>query len=135
MLDLQEKVDLLFTHPPRGQRLTYSDVQRLGNVEPAALSRIRSGQTKEPSYLTVQGLSTAFQIPVEYFYAPVSRDEAIAYLTDIENTELLEVLQQRVQDERQQRIANIALRASHLDEEGIDTIAQMIDYVLKQKAK
>jgi transcriptional regulator with XRE-family HTH domain len=134
MLDLQEKVDLLFTHPPRGQRLTYSDVQRLGNVEPAALSRIRSGQTKEPSYLTVQGLATAFQIPVEYFYAPVNRDEAIAYLTDIENTELLEVLQQRVQDERQQKVADIALRASHLDEEGIKNITQMIDYILKQKS-
>jgi len=135
MIDLQEKVDLLFTHPPRGQRLTYSDVHRLGHVEPAALSRIRSGQTKEPSYLTVQGLATAFQIPVEYFYAPVTRDEAIAYLTDIENAELLEILQQRVQDERQQKIANIAMRASHLDEEGIEAITQMIEYVLKRKSK
>lgn len=135
MIDLQEKVDLLFTHPPRGQRLTYSDVQRLGNVEPAALSRIRSGQTKEPSYLTVQGLANAFQIPVDYFYAPMSREEAIAYLADIENAEVLQLLQQRVQDERQQKIADIALRASHLDEEGIDAIAQMIDYVLKRNPK
>lgn len=83
----------------------------------------------------MQGLATAFQIPVEYFYAPVTRDEAIAYLTDIENVELLEVLQQRVQNERQQKIADIALRASHLDEEGIDAIAQMIDYVLKRNPK
>jgi len=32
-------------------------------------------------------------------------------------------------------LADIALRASHLDEEGIDAIAQMIDYVLKRNPK
>lgn len=133
MLTLEERVDLLFTHPPRGRRLTYNDVQRLGGVEPAALSRIRSGQTKEPSYLTVQGLAKAFDIPVDYFFAPLSLEEAIAYLDDVDNSELRERIQTHALDERQQKLTNIAARADELDEEGIDTIAQMIDYIIKRK--
>ena len=133
MLTLEERVDLLFTHPPRGRRLTYSDVQRLGGVEPAAISRIRSGQTKEPSYLTVQGLAQAFGIPVDYFYISLSREEAIAYLGDVDNIELHEFVPPETPDPRQQKLYNIATRADELDEEGIDQITQMINYILKSK--
>lgn len=133
MLTLEERVDILFTHPPRGRRLTYNDVQRLGGVEPAALSRIRSGQTKEPSYLTVQGLAKAFAIPVDYFFAPLSQEEAIAYLGDVDNSELREQIEAGTLDARQQKLYNISARADELDEEGIDTVTQMIDYIIKRK--
>lgn len=133
MLTLEERVDLLFTHPPRSRRLTYSDVQRLGGVEPAAISRIRSGQTMEPSYLTVQGLARAFGIPVEYFYISLSREEAIAFLNDVDNNELQELVRSKTPDPRQQKLYNIAARADQLDEEGIDQIIQMIDYIIKRK--
>jgi len=133
MLTLEERVDLLFTHPPRGRRLTYSDVQRLGGVEPAAISRIRSGQTKEPSYLTVQGIAQAFGIHVDYFYIPLSKDEAIAYLRDIDNGELPKLARPEAPDPRQQKLYNIAARADQLDEEGIDQIIQMIDYIVRRK--
>lgn len=133
MLTLEERVDLLFTHPPRGRRLTYSDVQRLGGVEPAAISRIRSGHTKEPSYLTIQGLARAFGISVDYFYMPLSQNEAIAYLSDVDNSELQELIQTETPDPRQQKLYNIAARADQLDEEGIDQITQMINYIIKSK--
>lgn len=133
MLTLEERVDLLFTHPPRGRRLTYSDVQRLGGVEPAAISRIRSGQTKEPSYLTVQGLARAFGIPVDYFYVSLSQEEAIAYLNDVDSGEWADLFETESLDPRQQKLHNIAARADELDEEGIDTLTQMIDYIIKRK--
>lgn len=133
MLTLEERVDMLFTYPPRGRRLTYSDVQRLGGVEPAAISRIRSGHTKEPSYLTIQGLAQAFGISVDYFYMPLSQNEAIAYLSDVDNSELQELIQTETPDPRQKKLYNIAARADELDEEGIDQITQMINYIIKSK--
>lgn len=133
MLTLEERVDLLFTHPPGRRRLTYSDIQRLGGVEPAAISRIRSGQTMEPSYLTIQGLAQAFGIPVDYFYISLSREEAIAFLSDVDNSELQELIRSETPDPRQQKLYNVAARADQLDEEGIDQITQMIEYIIKRK--
>jgi len=132
------KLDLLFeyiTHPD-GKRLTYDDVTRLGGVDRASISRMRTGKKLEPAFQTMVGFATAFGVPLSYFATPMDEEEVrdflTAYASDHDES-VLTRLEKQEQTKAEREAQAIAMRAAQLDDEGRQAVAAMIDYVLKSQ--
>ncbi len=130
------RLDLLFdyiTHPD-GKHFTYDDITRLGGVDRAAVSRLRTGKKLEPSFQTMVGLAKAFGVPLSYFATPMTENEVhrflAAYAAD-QDKSLLTQMEKREQTKAEREAEAIAMRAARLDEDGRQAVAAMIDYVLK----
>lgn len=136
---LAQKVDLLLrlVRQPDGRRYTYEDLERKSGIKSSTLSRIRSGENADPYFKTILALSEAFVIDLDFFSTEMTLAQVEEYLTSPNKQQVLQDLQLQqfydTNEERNQKIQHIALRAAQLDDEGINAIADIIDYVLKQK--
>ena len=132
---LSRRVDLLFECIPKrnGQRYRYEDVKAIGGVDPAAISRIRSGQILEPTMSSLAGLARAFGVSMDYFVLDADEEE-LRHCLDNERTRAdLDKLRSRQQVDADPQVQALAHRAAYLDDEGIRMIEGMINYVLRQK--
>ncbi|MBI1295589.1 hypothetical protein GC175_11610 [bacterium] len=131
---LAQRLELLFDCISRedGKRYTYDDVRRIGGVDPSTISRLRSGQILDPAFSNIVGLAEAFGIPIDFFTLRATEAELRRYLTSLEEQHLndLRAKQRRRIDTKSEILAH---RAAYLDEEGIQAVVGMIDYVLRQK--
>lgn len=136
---LAQKVDLLLrlVRQPDGRRYTYEDLERKSGIKSSTLSRIRSGENVDPYFKTILALSEAFVIDLDFFSTEMTLAQVEEYLTSSNKQQVLQDLQLQqfydTNEERNQKIQHIALRAAQLDDEGINAIADIINYVLKQK--
>ncbi len=122
MSTLAEKIDHLFKQftRPDGREYTYQDVE-LGTgkaITDTYVWKLRSGQATNPSYRVLKALSDFFEVPVSYFFG---EEVAPDYLQQMQLASQL----------HKAGVANIALRASGLDERGRQAILDMIEYVRK----
>jgi len=136
---LAQKVDLLLrlVRQPDGRRYTYEDLERKSGIKSSTLSRIRSGENTDPYFMTILALSEAFMIDLEFFSTEMTPTQVEEYLTSSNKQQVLQELRLQqfyeANEERNQKLQHIALRAAQLDDEGINAIADILDYVLKQK--
>lgn len=139
IVTLSEKVDLLLSTIKHrdGRRFTYEDICQSKGIAPSTISKIRTGDNLNPNFITIMALADAFGVRLGFFSTPMTRSEAERYLLDQDNTKFLDTLRLRhlvdSNSERDQKVEQIALRASLLDDEGLNTVADMLDYVLKQR--
>lgn len=134
-VSLARRVDLLFEciPKPNGQRFRYEDVKAVGGVDPAAISRIRNGQILEPTMSSLAGLARTFGISMDYFVIDGSEEELRHYLNNERAQADMEKMRSRQRLQADQQVQALAHRAAYLDDEGIQAIAGMINYVLRQK--
>lgn len=136
---LAQKVDLLLRtiKQPNGRRFTYEDLYKKTGIKASTISRIRSGENADPYFRTIIAMAHAFGVRLGFFSTEITLDEAKQYLEEPENTEFLDELRHRqhqVENGAHHHLVNrISMRANHLDEEGLLAVADMLDYVLKQK--
>jgi transcriptional regulator with XRE-family HTH domain len=120
---ISEKVDLLFKTflKPDGAEFTYEEVAKGidHTVSSVAIWKLRMGKTKNPSYKILEAIARFFDVPIEYFSE--SERPAEEYIQEIK---LARVLQET-------GVAQIALRASDLDEAARHDILSMIEYARK----
>jgi len=122
MTTLAEKIDLLFknfTHRD-GKEFTYQEVEEGTDraVTGAYVWKLRTGKAENPGYRVLKALSDFFDVPVTYFFEEQVTEEYV------QNLKLAADLQKT-------GVADIALRASDLNETGKETILGMIEYVRK----
>jgi transcriptional regulator with XRE-family HTH domain len=129
---LAHKVDMLLrlVRQPDGRRYTYEDLERKSGIKSSTLSRIRSGENVDPYFKTIIAMADAFGVELDFFSTDMTIEQVEEYLTGGDRSRFL--AEMRLQ-ERNDALQGIALRAANLDDEGIKTIAAMIDYVLKQR--
>jgi transcriptional regulator with XRE-family HTH domain len=134
-IPLSRRVDLLFECIPKanGQRFRYEDVKAIGGVDPAAVSRVRSGQILEPTMSSLAGLARTFGVSMDYFVIDGSEDELRRYLDNERTQADLDRMRSRQRVEADSQVQALAQRAAYLDDEGIQAIEGMINYVLRQK--
>ena len=124
-MDITERTDWLFKtiKKPNGQEHSYGNIERMANgiVTRTSIWKVRTGRTRNPGQKMLQALSTAFQVPVNYFFDPnVTPEDIPAY---------------REQHRSEQMIEQIALRATDLDDEGKQAVLDMIAIVQKARGK
>jgi transcriptional regulator with XRE-family HTH domain len=117
--DIAERLDLLFRTVTKegGKEYSYREIEELagGAITSTSIWKLRTGRTRNPSLKTLQALSAAFGVPVAYFFIEeVTEDGIPAYL-------------QQYREEKM--VAQIALRARDLDDNGKQAILDMINYV------
>lgn len=133
---LAQKLDLAFEliQQPNGQRITYEYLERQVGIKSSTISRLRRGQNLDPLFTNIIAIANAFGVRVSFFATDMSVDEARAYLQNPENLQFLEdlrVRQQHIKNSgRNRKLAELALRASYLDDDGIAALANMAEYVL-----
>lgn len=134
-IPLSQRVDLLFECilKRNGQRFRYEDVKTIGGVDPAATSRIRSGQIKEPTMSSLAGLAKTFGVSMDYFVIDGNEEELRRYLQNTRDETYIDYMRSRERMQADQQVQALAHRAAYLDDEGIQAIAGMINYVLRQK--
>jgi transcriptional regulator with XRE-family HTH domain len=124
-MDISKRTDWLFKAitKPDGREYSYGDVEEMadGMVTRTSIWKVRTGRTKNPGQKMLQALSTAFQVPANYFF-----DEGVTP-EDIPNY--------RAQHRSEQMLEQIALRATDLDDEGKQAVLDMIDIVQKAREK
>ena len=136
---LAHKVDMLLrlVRQPDGRRYTYEDLERKSGIKSSTLSRIRSGENVDPYFKTIIAMADAFGVELDFFSTDMTIEQVDEYLTGGDRSRFLAELRLQEQfdknRERNEALQGIALRAANLDDEGIKTIAAMIDYVLKQR--
>jgi transcriptional regulator with XRE-family HTH domain len=118
-VNITERVDLLFRTvvKPGGKEYSYREVAGLagGAVSSTTIWKVRTGKIANPSQKTIQALSTAFGVPVRFFFdQDVTPDDLPQYRSEYRSEKMAE---------------QIALRASDLDENGKQAILDMINYV------
>lgn len=111
---LANKVDLLFEYGKNsGLDVTYRAIEKAtGDVDDAALAKIRQGGIKNPGYKTLSSIANYFGVRLDYFDC-ATREECLAYLDGITQTEILQ---------------GLALRAEGLSAKGLEAVQKMIDY-------
>ena len=123
MNPISEKVDLLFKTFLKldGTEYTYEEVAEGIDhaVSSVAIWKLRTGKTKNPSYKILEALAGFFDVPIEYFSK--SERPAEEYVQELK---LAHALQEA-------GVAQIALRASDLDESAKHDILSMIEYARK----
>jgi transcriptional regulator with XRE-family HTH domain len=82
----------------------------------AYLSQLRTGKRDNPSARHLAALARLFEVPMEYFF-----DEAIAARID-SDLQLLSAV-------RDAGVQKIALRAQGLSADGLNGVAEMIEYI------
>jgi len=93
-----------------GTQFTHEDVYQATGITVGYISRLRTGKATNPGYDIIRKLSVFFKVSPNYFFGEdnITKDEAKKRLTD-----------------------DIALRASHLDDEGVQTLVSMLEYIDK----
>lgn len=139
LISISQKVDLLFEQKrgPDGRRYRYEDLERQTGIKPSTVSQLRHRAGQDPQFRTVMALARFFNVSLAFFAAELTRDEAITYLSDPANTAYLDTVRaQRAENEAQQverKRDQLAMRAAYLDDDGIQAVANMIDYILLQR--
>lgn len=139
LITLAEKVKLLFDKikRPDGKQFTYDYLKNMTEIEPSTVSRIRSGQNQDPSFMSIIRLARAFDVSLDYFAADMTDSEAQTYLKEYRNSNngrsYFDELRANAQQRSTARVESLALRASHLDSEALEAVEMMVNYVLKQK--
>jgi transcriptional regulator with XRE-family HTH domain len=123
MSSTSEKVDLLFKNflKPDGTEFTYEEVAEGIDhaVSSVAIWKLRKGKIKSPSYRILEALAGFFDVPIEYFSE--SERPAEEHVQELKLARMLE----------EAGVAQIALRASDLDEAAKHDILSMIEYARK----
>ena len=138
MATLADKLDLLLLHAsqPNGSRYKYEDIERKTGVKASTISRIRSGANEEPAFRTILAIAEAFEIPLTYFSTPMTIAEAESFAKQPQNIQILEEIAQRYYDakneERSNQLELLAMRTAKLDDAGIRTMIDMVDYILSK---
>lgn len=133
---LAQKLDLLFEliKQPNGQRVTYEYLERKVGIKSSTISRLRRGQNLDPLFTNIIAIANAFGVRVSFFATDMTLEEAREYLEDPENVRFIDdlrVRQQQIKNSgRNRKLAELALRASYLDDAGIEALANMAEYVL-----
>ncbi len=93
-----------------GSSYTHEEVYQATGITVGYISRLRSGKATNPGYDIIRKLSTFFKVSPNYFFGKegITSDEAKKRLKE-----------------------DIALRASHLDDEGVQTLVNMLEYIDK----
>lgn len=139
LITLAEKVKLLFANikHPDGKKFTYDYIRGITDIDPSTVSRIRSGQNQDPTFSNIARLARVFDVSLDYFSTEMTADEASAYLQQYRDSGSGDAYFGELKAQAQQRSENragvLALRASHLDNEALEAVEMMINYVLKQK--
>jgi transcriptional regulator with XRE-family HTH domain len=122
---LAEKLDRLFAvvHPSKGE-YTHEEVANAirdaggPTVSATYIWQLRKGLRDNPTKKHLEALSSFFGVPVAYFF-----DEEAAARIDAELALLSAI--------RDSQVRQVALRASGLSTESLETIAEMIERVRK----
>ena len=111
--DFTEKLNHLFrTHTkPGGIPYTNDEVGKMSGLTNAALSKLRTGKSKNPTMETITKLAKFFEVSPDYFF-PIPTQEP----TD-------------------PHLDKIALRARQLGPEGRQAILDMLEHILKLEEK
>jgi len=120
---ISEKVDLLFKTflKSDGTEYTYEEVAEGIEhvVSSVAIWKLRTGKTKNPSYRFLEALARFFDVPIDYFAE--SERPANEHVRELKLAHVLE----------ETGVAEIALRASDLEESAKRDILSMINYARK----
>ncbi|HID65163.1 MAG TPA: XRE family transcriptional regulator [Anaerolineae bacterium] len=119
-MDIAERTDLLFrTITKNGKEYSYREVENLagGAVSSTTIWKVRTGKIRNPSQKTIRALSTAFQVPVAFFFD--------------ENVTQEDIPRYRQQYRSEKMVEQITLRSYDLDDEGKQAVLDMINWVRK----
>jgi len=127
---LAEKIDTLFQVVRRPNREQFSNDEVAKACREATgesfsatyLWQLRTGRRDNPTMRHLEALAQFFQVPVAYFF---DDDQGAAIARELE---LLGVL-------RDAGVRGVALRALTLSPEGIDTLNDMIDVLVRHEEK
>ena len=127
---LAEKIDILFQTVRRPSRELFSNDEVATACREATgesfsatyLWQLRTGRRDNPTMRHLEALAQFFEVPVAYFF---DDDQSTAIARELE---LLGVL-------RDAGVRNVALRALTLSPEGIDTLNDMIDVLVRHEEK
>ena len=127
---LAEKIDTLFRTVRRPNRDMFSNDEVATACREATgesfsatyLWQLRTGRRDNPTMRHLEALAQFFEVPVAYFF---DDDQSSAIARELE---LLGVL-------RDAGVRNVALRALTLSPEGIDTLNDMIDVLVRREEK
>lgn len=127
---LAEKIDILFQTVRRPNRDMFSNDEVATACREATgesfsatyLWQLRTGRRDNPTMRHLEALAQFFGVPVAYFF---DDDQSTAIARELE---LLGVL-------RDAGVRNVALRALTLSPEGIDTLNDMIDVLVRHEEK
>lgn len=127
---LAEKIDILFQTVRRPNRDMFSNDEVATACREATgesfsatyLWQLRTGRRDNPTMRHLEALAQFFEVPVAYFF---DDDQSTAIARELE---LLGVL-------RDAGVRNVALRALTLSPEGIDTLNDMIDVLVRHEEK
>ena len=113
MPDFTEKLNTLFrTHTkPGGVPYTNDEVGKASGLTNAALSKLRTGKSKNPSMDTIAKLAHFFEVPPGYFFDDGDQSHIDPYLN------------------------KVALRASRLGPESKQALLDMLEHILKLEDK
>ena len=82
---------------------------------------------------SLAGLARTFGVSMDYFVIDGSEDELRRYLDNERTQADLDRMRSRQRVEADSQVQALAQRAAYLDDEGIQAIEGMINYVLRQK--
>jgi transcriptional regulator with XRE-family HTH domain len=127
---LAEKIDILFQTVRRPNRDMFSNDEVATACREATgesfsatyLWQLRTGRRDNPTMRHLEALAQFFEVPVAYFF---DDDQSSAIARELE---LLGVL-------RDAGVRSVALRALTLSPEGIDTLNDMIDVLVRHEEK
>ncbi len=125
---LAEKIDTLFhvVRRPNGEQFSHDEVAKAcrdatgETFSTPYLWQLRTGRRDNPSKRHLEALAQFFQVPASYFF-----DEGKSTVIAKE-LELLAAL-------RDAEVRSVALRAVTLSREGIGTISDMIDVIVRRE--
>lgn len=123
MTTLADKIDRLFElrTKPDGSPFSYQDVEKGTDhaVTAAYIWKLRTGAATNPGYKVLEALAHFFKVSLDYFASETPVSEA-------------QLQQMRLAAELDKAgVAQIALRASQLDERGRQALLDMMEYILQ----
>ena len=123
--NIGQKVEWLFNNILKsdGSQYTHQEVEegteKLGyKVTATAIWKIRNHKTRNPGYLTLRALALFFNVRPTFFFEDELSEEEV---TRINNQTIL----------NNPQVHEVALRASKLDDKGLDFILNIIKYIDK----
>ncbi|MFC9250307.1 XRE family transcriptional regulator [Amycolatopsis thailandensis] len=127
---LTSRIDRLFqvVRRPNGEQHSHEEVARAcrestgESFSAAYLWQLRTGRRDNPTKRHLEALAAFFQVPPAYFFDD-EQGRALA-----EEIELLGAL-------RNNAVRNLALRAVTLSEEGLGTVADIVEAISRRESK
>ena len=112
MSDFAEKLNMLFDSrlKPDGKKYSSENVSKATNITAGAISKLRTGKSKNPSYEVIKKLSDFFDISADYFF------------NDSNTTD-------------DKDIDQIALRSIQLTPSGREALLGMIEKIIQLESK